>query len=212
MTTQKRTVQLKKRCFYICLSITFICIALSSCGVNDWNSMISTVYEGAYGCNVVGSAAAKLLGSDNVKKAGVISSSVCAAIAVEMERRRQNAVSREKELDDLIAQEQLEIVQLEKMNNELKADLVSLKQKAIELKAIIASNKTKAIELAANIQNEKEIAVDLLEKTENTIYKVEQSLNGSSLTKYQKETLPSLLILLKDRESVLIEYSEISIY
>lgn len=144
----------------------------------------------AVGCGQLGATLGTVLGDEKAARwSGLGSAALCAALSIELDRRRRAAVEAEEELDRQIEEQQVTNATLSNENENLKRRVGELEDKAGQLRAEQARNPERALRIATEIKWEKDAAVERIMIIDRRIEKLEVTLNDSTLGADQHDTI-----------------------
>lgn len=137
------------------------------------SSCTTTQTEALLVCGLGGAGLGALLGDDEAALwGGVGAAAMCFVVATELDRRREEALTREQELVEQIKSQVVANAELEARNSDLEQEIASLNVQAKQLASIRRENQTEAAKVAARIKGEQasvEPRIALLEESIQSI-------------------------------------------
>jgi hypothetical protein len=160
-------------------------------------------------CSLLGGPLGALVGSavGQGKKAALAGAAVgvtiCAIIANQIEKKRRDALARERDLDRQIENEQQANDAVLAENYELRMQLDELQRKKADLQRSRRGSQEERARIVGEIQGEAEAARERIEMVERRIATIDRQLADSRLSAQERDTLQQLKTNLVERRRIL---------
>lgn len=168
--------------------------------------------QAALTCGLIGGAIGAAVGQGkNAVYAGAgLSAAVCVAIATEMDKRRRDALARERELDRRIATKARAAEDLEWENQALRAELESMRRLRAQLERTRDDGSEQRARARAQLNADAVSASERLKVVEDRIGLVDDALRNPKLDVPTREALARLRANLMERRSILSEMAALA--